>query len=111
MKSDKYVEVSCPSSASYEELCEICADALDIDLEEDDSYMYELRLFRIDGTEVPNKPIGDRPWTISEYLRVQKRHAAQMKLSIGFVDSLIVSFVYNRICEQQTLWGRIVVLY
>jgi hypothetical protein len=64
VKSDKYVEVSCPSSASYKELCDICADALDVDLEEDDAYMHaymhELMLFRIDGTVVPNKPIGDR---------------------------------------------------
>ena len=42
MKCDKYVEVSCPSSASYEELCEICANALDMDSEGDDAYMYEL---------------------------------------------------------------------
>lgn len=93
IKCDKYVEVSCPSSASYEELCEICADAMDMDCEEEDAYLYELRLFRIDGTVVPNKPIGDHPWTISEYLRVQKKHAAQMKLGVGFVDRIIVSCV------------------
>ena len=47
------------------------ANALDIDLEMDDSYMCKLRLFRTDGMEVPSKPIGDHLWTISEYLRVQ----------------------------------------
>ena len=40
MKSDKYVEVSCPSTALYKELCEMCVDALDIDIEGNDSYMY-----------------------------------------------------------------------
>ena len=37
------------------------------------------------------KHIGDREWTIAEYLRAQKNHAAQMKLGVGFVDSFIVS--------------------
>ena len=72
IKCDKYVEVSCLSSASYEELCETCADALDMDFEGDDSYLYDLRMSQTDGTMVPNKPIGDHPWTISEYLRVQR---------------------------------------
>ena len=91
IKSGSYVEVSCPASSSYEELCELCAEALEMDSAEDDAYLFELRLFRIDGTVVPNKPIADHPWTVAEYLRAQKRHAAQMKFGVGFVDSFLVS--------------------
>lgn len=100
IKSGSYVEVSCPASSPYEELCEVCAEALEMDCGED-AYMFELRLFRIDGTVVPNKPIGDRAWTISEYLNVQKRHAAQMKLGVGFVDSSIVSTMSCRFMHHK----------
>ena len=48
IKFGSYVEVSCPASSSYEDLCEVCAEALEMDCGED-AYMIELRLFRIDG--------------------------------------------------------------
>ena len=53
IKHGSCMEVSCPMSSSYEELCEICAEALEIDC--DDTHLFELRLFRIDGTVVPNQ--------------------------------------------------------
>ena len=86
-----YVEVSCPRAASYEKVCEICAEALEMKCEDENTYLFELKLFWIDGTVVPNEPIGDRPWTLGEYLTVQTRNAAQMKLGGWFVDSFIVS--------------------
>ena len=90
-KGGDYIEVSCPSNATYDELCEVCAEALEMECELGDEYLYELKMFRIDGTIVPNKSIGDHTWTIGEYLRAHKRNAAQMKLGVRFVDSFIVS--------------------
>lgn len=83
-KAGDYIEVICTSTATYEELCEICVEALEMECEVDDEHFYDLKLFRIDGTIVPNKTIGGRSWTIGEYLRAHKRNAAQMKLGVGF---------------------------
>ena len=89
-KSSDYVEVSCPTDATYYDFCELSAEALELDSGEE-TQMLELQIFRIDGTIVPNKNIYGRPWTIGDYLGIQKRNAAQMKLGIGFVDSFLVS--------------------
>ena len=92
-KHSDYVEVSFPTDALYADVCELAAEGLDMDGGD------TLQLFRIDGTVVPNKDICGHPWTIGEYLRVQKRNAAQMKLGIGFVGSLMVRYYYKIIVK------------
>lgn len=89
-KSSGYVEVSCPSNATYYDICELSAEALEMDSGEE-TQMLELQIFRVDGTIVPNKRISGHAWTIGEYLKLQGRNAAQMKLGVDFVDSFPVS--------------------
>ena len=52
--------------------------------EEDEEEGGEPRIFRNDGTVVPDGSIDDLPWTISRYLKSLNKYPAQVKLGVGF---------------------------
>lgn len=81
-KRSDYVKVSVPRSSSYAELCRHASDTLEMAVNVD----AELRLFRVDGTMVLNRPIDGKDWTVQRYLDMCNRSAAQLKLGVGYWD-------------------------
>ena len=87
-KSGDYIEVSIPMNASYHVVCREAAETFHM------VAPYEgcsLKLFRVDGTVVSNRPIktafGLQPWTIDRYMSLLQRSVSQVKLGVGFVEN------------------------
>ena len=78
-----YVEVRLPKIASYGSVAAHAFEVMQVE-EEDEEEGGEPRIFRIDGTVVPDGSIDDLPWTISRYLKSLNKSPAQIKLGVGF---------------------------
>ena len=81
-----YVEVRLPKIASYGSVAAHAFEVMQVEEEdeEDEEEGGEPRIFRIDGTVVPDGSIDDLPWTISRYLKSLNKSPAQIKLGVGF---------------------------
>ena len=73
-------------------------------MEEDEEEEEEARqsLFRIDGTVVPNIPIGNNPWTVARYLKSLRKSPGQLKLGAGFYYKVSVILIYDIILCNNT---------
>ncbi len=80
-KDGSYTEVAVNRDASYDEVTLEAAEILDLSEGEEED---ELTLFRVDGTIIPNRPIGDVPWSVRQYLSTLGSTGTQLKFGVGY---------------------------
>ena len=78
------MEIQVAKSATYLQVVTCAIEGLGIQEEEEQAGEGEPRIFRIDGTVVPDLVIGDVTWTISRYLKSLHKTAGQIKLGVGY---------------------------
>ena len=81
VRAGDYMEVRLSKYSAYNDMVTTAIEILEVEEEEEVKGMGEPRLFRIDGTVVPECEV---PWTISRYLRSLHKSPGQIKLGVGY---------------------------
>lgn len=109
IRSGDYIEVRVSKTSSYQQVVSQAIEVLGIEEEDGESEDGEPRIFRIDGTVVPDCPIDELSWTVSRYLRSLHKTAGQLKLGVGFHYRVSSSFCFiNTSCKLNILPLRVV---
>ena len=98
IRDGDYMEVRVAKSATYSEVVACAIEALGVQEEEEQEGEGEPRIFRIDGTVVPDSDINGVSWTIARYLSSLHKSAGQIKLGVGYqyqvsMRNILLTFV------------------
>ena len=87
IRAGDYMEIRVVKTATYSEVVTCAIEALGVQEEEEQEGDGEPRIFRIDGTVVPDSDISGVSWTIARYLSSLHKSAGQIKLGVNiFTD-------------------------
>ena len=84
VRAGDYMEIQVATSATYSQVVTCAVEGLGIQEEEEQAGEGEPRIFRIDGTVVPDLDISHVSWTISRYLKSLHKTPGQIKLGVGY---------------------------